>query len=144
MANHFAQLQVELERLGFEFVSRNTSNGETWTHPSGISKVIYPGLKEHLHRRILRECEKALGVEAKTNKRKVAQIKDRQEKQRDIDRRETEARIAWLEARIHELELAASLRRLDARKEQLLHERLRELDQLRSLMQTVPTQAGAR
>lgn len=143
MANHFAQLQTELERLGFEFVSRNTSGGETWTHPHGVSKVIYPGIKEHLHRQVLRECEKALGVKQVTNKRKVAQVKDRQQKQRVIDRRETEARIAWLEARIRELELANQLRRLDATKQQLLKDRMRELSELQRLMQTVPTVGGA-
>lgn len=142
MANHFAQLQTELERLGYEFVTRNTSGGETWAHPCGHSKVIYPGLKENFHRTILRECEKALGIKQQTNKRKVAQIKDRQVKAREIDRRETEARIAWLQARICELELANQMRRLDAKKRDLLRERLAELAQLEALMRQVPTVGG--
>lgn len=143
MANHFAQLQVELERLGYEFVSRNTSGGETWAHPSGHSKVLYPGLKEHTRRSLLRECEKALGVRRQTNKRKVAQVKERQASAREVTRRENEARIAWLQARIRELEMADSMRRLDARKRELLRERLAELQQLQRLMTQVPTSGGS-
>ena len=138
MANHFKQAQADLERLGFEHVSTNTQGGQTWAHPTGHCEVIHPGIKEHQHRSLLRDCRKATGVKTVTNKRNVAQVKDRQAKQRATARHELEARSAWLEARIRDLELAASLRTLTTRQQRTLRERLTELGEIRTLMQSIP------
>ena len=138
-SNHFKQLQVELEHLGYEYVSRNTRGGETWEHPAPHSLVIYPSMKEDAHRSVLRSCKKAVGVKTETNKRNVDQIKDRQAKDRDNRRAENEARIAWLQARIADLEMAATMRALTAKQQQLLDERLREVAELRRLMSQTPT-----
>lgn len=137
MADYFKQIQVDLERMGFEYVMTNSKNGQTWKHPLR-SVVIYPGMKEHTHRNLLRDIRKALGVHTETNKRKVAQIKERQAKQREVDRREAEIRLAWLDARIRELELANSMRQLTAKQRDLLNERLREREELRRLMSDTP------
>lgn len=139
MANHFKQMQVELERMGYEYQSRNSKGGETWTHGCGDSVVIYPGMKEYTHRLVLRDRMKAVGISQQTNKRKVDQIKDRQSKQREIDHREMEARSAWLAARIRDLEMAASMRVLTAKQQQLLTERLAEWRDLQRLMTQVPS-----
>lgn len=138
MANHFKMMQVELERLGYEYQSTNTSGGETWAHSNGHSLVIRPGLAEHAHRSLLRTCRKAVGMSEKTNKRKTAQIKDRQAKKRETDRREIESRLAWLEARIRDLETAAAMRQLTARQQHLLRERLAERQALQRLMTDAP------
>lgn len=139
MADHFRQAQVELERLGYEYQSRNTKGGETWEHGSGHSVVIYPGMKEHTHRVMLRDCRKVAGVKAEHNKRKVAQIKERDTKRREIDRREAEARKAWLEARIRELDMASRVGQLTPKQRQLLNDRLRELRELDQLMRSIPS-----
>lgn len=138
MANHFKQAQVELERMGYEYVSCNSQNGETWAHSCGDSVVIYPGMKEHTHRLMLRDRRKAVGIKADTNKRHVDKIKDRQAKQRETERREQEARKAWLEARIRDMEMANTIHGLTAKQRQLLNERLRELADLRRLMTQTP------
>ena len=132
-SNHFKQMQVELERLGYEYVSTNTRGGQTWEHPSH-SLVIYPSMKEDAHRSVLRSCKKAVGVKEETNKRNTEAIKDRQAKAREVNRAENEARMAWLAARIRDLETAASMRALTHKQQQLLNERLRELAELDRLM----------
>ena len=137
MANHFKQVQAELERMGFEYVATNSKGGETWAHPNH-SLVIYPGMKEHTHRLVLRDCMKAVGIAQETNKRKVDQIKDRQAKQREIDRREAEKRQAWLEQRIADLETARAINGLSREDDQRLREYLREQDELRRLMSVTP------
>ena len=139
MADHFRQAQTELECMGYEFVSRNTRSGETWTHGCGHSLVIYPGMKEHAHRSILRDCQKALGIKQQTNKRDVAKVKERQAKDRERQRQEMQARAAWVEARIRDLEMAGQMRALTAQQRQLLNERMAELAELRRLMSQVPT-----
>lgn len=139
-SRHFRQLQVELERLGYEYVSTNTQGGETWEHPAD-SLVIYPSMKEDAHRRVLRSCQKAVGIKQATNKRKVNQIKDRQAKQREQDRREMKERQAFIEARIRDLEMADRLHGLTPAQRQMLNDRLRELADLRRLMSETPTES---
>lgn len=138
MANHFKQIQVELERMGFEYTSTNSKGGQTWTHPAH-TQVIYPGMKEHTHRLALRDIRKALGIKVDVNKRNTDNIKERQAKERDIKRAEWEAHQAWLEARIREMETANSIHGLTPKQQQLLDQRLRELADLRRLMSQTPT-----
>lgn len=141
MSRHFKEFQTELSRMGYEYVSRNTNGWETWEHGNGHSLVINPSLNEAQHRNMLRFCQKAVGVQVSTNKRKVTQIKERQGKERDDKRQEMQARQAWLEARIRDLEMAAALERLTAKQEKLLQERLRELAQIKGIMSQIPTGA---
>ena len=132
-------MQVELDRLGYEPTIRNTKGGETWEHPCGHSLIIYPTLKEYQRRNILRDCNKALGVKVGANKRNTSNIKERQATARETVRAENDARVAWLHARIHDLEMAALMRELSAKQQRLLNERLRELSELRQLMSQIPT-----
>ena len=139
MANHFKQVQVELDRMGYEFQARNSKNGETWTHPCGDSVVIYPGMKEHTHRLVLRDRRKAVGIKVETNKRNAETIKDRQAKNRSADLAEKQVRMAWLKARIRDLEMARAVQALTEKQHQLLNERLREFNELQRLMGQPPS-----
>lgn len=139
MANHFKQVRVELERMGYQYEARNSKGGETWSHPCGDSVVIYPGMKEHTHRLVLRDRRKAVGIKVETNKRQVDHIKERQAKDREAKRAAAEIRLAWLAARIRDLEMAATVRALNAKQRQLLDERLAELRTLQHLMSQSPT-----
>lgn len=138
MANYFRQMQAALEHMGYEYVSRNTKGGETWTHISH-SLVIYPGMKESAHRSLLRDCLKATGQKIETNKRNVDNIKDRQAKQRETEARERAAHATWLENYIRETETAGAINGLTSEERQLLNARLRELAELRQLMSQTPT-----
>lgn len=137
MANYFRDMQTRLERIGFEYVATNSKGGETWEHPAH-TLVIYPGMKEHTHRNILRDVLKAVGIKQETNKRNVDQIKDRQAKQREIDKREVEKRNALVEQFIADLETAKAIRGLTAEESQRLREYLREQEELRRLMSDTP------
>ncbi len=138
MSGQFRQIRVELERLGYVYKSRNTRGGESWAHPCGHTVTLSPGVSEDQRRWILRTCQKALGIKGAVNKRNTSRIKDRQAAARQADRAVNEARAAWLEARIRDLETAATLRALTTRQQHDLRERLAELADLRQLMAEVP------
>jgi hypothetical protein len=96
-----------LERHGYEYDRTNTKGWEIWI--SGDHEVpVNPSMQEHVAKSLVRDLQKRHGTAAKPNKRNVANIRERQERQRQALR----ADIEQHRARLDEI-LAARSQRLD-------------------------------
>lgn len=112
------QTIAELEKLGFDYLWRNSSGDYVYVHPDDPAQTevkVSPSLHEHAAKGILARCRRIAGLGPVIVKRRAENVKERAQAERD----RAEQRLAWA--------LQKQARLESDRADQAWLERIREL-----------------